>query len=206
MIQRILSVLYLIFFIVLSGYSAFFDPKPSPEPLWSDIAGSVFVVAGMVCMLLYILKIRPQRWVPLFKIIPIAMVATCGLSTYFQIRVDRSAPLVIVEAFITGSIILFPAWYMCFRFGYLKTLQDTSLRVFKWGGLSLFGLIFFTLLTVVTDHSPPAAHVALFIVKIIFFIIMVTLLYEQSKEWTTAGDNKHIPFQKSRSTSRTRKW
>lgn len=156
-------------------------------------------------MLLYILKIRPQRWSRLFKIVPFTIMVTFGLSTYFQIRENQLKIQNINELTILGSIILFPALYMCFRFGYLKTLHDTSLIVFKWTGLCLFGIIFLVLITLVNDHSPPSAHILLFIAKIILFVIMVISLYRQSKMWTETNDN-YIPFQKSHSTSRTRKW
>ena len=126
--KRILTIGYLILYlgIIVAATS---DNLARGYPHWFTALGIVCRSGAAVCILLYIMRHRPRAPAFAWKLVPIVLIAfdvfACYYDTYVSFDPDETALLNLVAATI-GVIILFPSWYLCFRFGYLKRMEKPS--------------------------------------------------------------------------------
>ena len=123
--KRILSILYLLLYlgIIVAATS---DNLAQGYPQWFTALDLIVRSGAALCILLYIIRHRPEMLRSLWKLFPIALVLFEMLAWYYDIFVSADpddTTILITIATIVGSIVIFPSWYMCFRFGYLKEIK-----------------------------------------------------------------------------------
>lgn len=87
------------------------------------ISGVVFPGLAAISMLFYVFSYKPNFCAWFWKIVPITLVAYYALSWYFDFILYREpdyTPVIIVMATILGSLMLLPAVYLTFKFGYTE--------------------------------------------------------------------------------------
>ncbi|MCP6720508.1 MAG: hypothetical protein KJI72_04295 [Patescibacteria group bacterium] len=126
--KRILSILYLLLYLVINA-AAMSDNSAPEFPLWFAALDLIIRSTTAVCILLYIIRYRPEKLRALWKLFPIALVLFELFAWYYELFVyadPSDTPLLITVVTIIVSIFIFPSWYMCFRFGYLKEVRRNS--------------------------------------------------------------------------------
>ena len=126
--RRILTTLYLLLYlgVIVAATS---DNLAQGYPYWFTALDIVCRSGAAACILLYILHVRPPSLAPLWKLVPIVLVTFDGFSWYYDTYVsfDPDETLMLnVLATTIWVIILSPSWYLCFRFGYRKSVESIS--------------------------------------------------------------------------------
>ena len=125
--KRIFSILYLIFYLVIIvGTTS--NNLAQGYPKWFNALDIVFRNGAAICILLYIIRCRPEALRVLWKLFPIALILFDMFSYYdFFVSIEPyETPLRLIQATIIGVIVIAPSWYLCLRFGYLKQIRKNS--------------------------------------------------------------------------------
>jgi len=122
--MRILTKIYLVFYVIIFGQSIFTPATGTPS--WFIILEMINFVSAVTCMTLYILEKRPKEYIWLFKIIPFTMIVMDLLSILNGLSDYKFSGGILLLCLIMVSIFAFPSWYICFRFGYLKKFGKGS--------------------------------------------------------------------------------
>lgn len=209
MIQRVLTILYLIFYITISGLSVF-DTSPTADPLWLRIVEGLSSGVAVICILLYLTHTRPNSLRVLFKIIPIAIVLVDLFSNSYALLSPAPShypawfPIFIT---ILLALTLFPSWYICFRFGYLDEFKNTDPQTFKKLATYAWWYVLITLFIPVLFGNPMQQKIAVDVARVMGSISLVVVLYQRRKARTKTNDaGSLITSQKLRTTPRVRKW
>jgi len=124
--KHLLVFIYLGFFITIAVVSTHSDAARE-YPLWFVISGVVFPALGSISILLYGLNYHPKRFVAVWKVIPFALLGYYVLSFYLGIFVfgelDDVSSMSAVGIVSVAVILLLPAFYLSFRFGYLNSKE-----------------------------------------------------------------------------------
>ena len=131
--KRILSILYLLLYLGIIVVATS-DNLAQGYPQWFTALDLIVRSSAAVCILLYIIRHRPETLRSLWKLFPIALILFEAFAWYYDICVlaDLDDTLLLITfATIIGSIVIFPSWYMCFRFGYLKQIRRNSDNTYK---------------------------------------------------------------------------
>lgn len=119
-LSLILYVLSLGF--IFSSFSAQLDRR------WVFDSEIVLHCAAIICIVFYIFYFRPQSLIILFKAIPVLLVIVdvAWWSRYSSMFKDGSIVLIIpiFIMFIFFCLTTAPAWYLCFRFAYIKDVRQ----------------------------------------------------------------------------------
>lgn len=123
---HVLAIFYFVLYVILTAFSIYSDTSHH-HPIW--LSSLEIICRGMAafCMLLYILRFRPKTLSILWKSVPIAIFAFDLFYFYYELFISSSSQesLFDLTGIITiGLIILFPSWFLCFRFGYLKEINN----------------------------------------------------------------------------------
>lgn len=121
--KGVLSICYLVFFVIITAISTLDDLQTNGYPLWMTISGVVVPVAGAVSMLFYTFSYKPELCSWLWKIVPFTLVAYYLVEWYFDFVLypePYDSPQLIVAATFAGSLVLLPLLYSSFKFGYSK--------------------------------------------------------------------------------------
>lgn len=147
--RRVLTILYLIFYVVII-MAATYDDLSLGYPVWFIVIDITCRVVAALCILLYILRLRPTVLAFLWKMVPIVLVMFDMFGWYYDFSNSvgpRVTPLGLTVLTILWAIILFPSWYLCFRFGYRRQIHGVSTtpprKVLSTG---IFKRVFFCLL------------------------------------------------------------
>ncbi len=192
MLQRILTILYLIFYIGLSGYSIFHS-SPSAEPLWLRVFEGTASSAAIICIIFYLTKTRPNSLRPLFKIIPFTIIITDVFSNAYAIispAHSQDSVSLTVFAILLVVIMLFPSWYICFRFGYLDELKDTAPQTFKKLAIYMYCAICSAILIPLLVGNPLQQELALALARILGPITMLVVLFNRLKTYLKTKDTE----------------
>lgn len=116
-LSLILYILSLAF--IFSSFSTQFDRR------WVFDLELVLHCAAVICILFYIFNYRPHSLIVLFKALPILLVAVdiAWWSRYIGM-LDSRYVVLIVPMFIIFCLTTAPAWYLCFRFAYIKDIRQ----------------------------------------------------------------------------------
>ncbi len=126
--KRILSILYLLLYLGIIVV-AIPDNSARGYSLWFTALDIIIRSTAAVCILLYIIRYRPEKLRALWKLFPIALILFESFAWFYELFVSADpsdTPLLITVVTIVGLIFIFPSWYMCFRFGYLKEVRRNS--------------------------------------------------------------------------------
>ena len=126
--KQTLSAVYLFLYLGILLFSAL-NQTANEYPGWLTALDFSCRAGAVVCMMLYVIRLRPIFLSPLWKLVPIVLVMCDGFSWYYDFIVFADPEYKIPEILIAtclGIIILFPSWYLCFRFGYLKKIDGAS--------------------------------------------------------------------------------
>lgn len=119
--NRALIIIYLIFFIGFIVPVGTSDDIKQGYPLWITISGVIVPVLGALSILLYALSFEPKRCAWFWKIVPILLVVYYAIAWWFDFILykepDNNITLIAVATFV-GLLLLCPAFYFSFKFGY----------------------------------------------------------------------------------------
>ena len=119
--KKVLSICYLIFFVVISVVSVRNDFQAVGYPIWMIISEVVIVPLGFASMLLYTFSYKPEFCTWAWKIIPFMLVVYYLSEWYFDFVVYKKpdySPEAIGMVTFVGSLLLLPLLYSSFKFGY----------------------------------------------------------------------------------------
>lgn len=126
--EKIIIFFYFFFYIFLT-YRVYISNLLQGHPSWFtslDMLSHVYVIFVLV---LYLTRRRPASLKLLFKISPFLIVLWNGFAWYYEIYPlisERSFTDGILLPTFLGLLMITPAWYFCFRFGFRKTIEDPS--------------------------------------------------------------------------------
>lgn len=156
--KRILTFCYLIFFVaVLFPFVPSSYPEPD-SPLWLVTLGIFSFGLAAISIFLHGLSYRPKSFTWLWKIIPFLLIAFFVLSWYwgFILYPKPEHPLSeTVLATLLGVVVLFPAFYLSFKFGYSNIISSNKPNL-KFSFKSI-AVIFIVIILCVVSHFTPNA-------------------------------------------------
>jgi len=120
----IFTIIYLVIYLILNILSIHLDISQK-EPIWFLLLNVICSGTAALCIFLYILRFRPKALSVLWKTLPFLIVAFNLFSFYYELFVSSSQESMfdIAAIFIIVLIVIFPSWFLCFRFGYLKEID-----------------------------------------------------------------------------------
>lgn len=124
----IIIILFLIIYILSLTFDFFnFNTQPDRHLIF-DVKTVLHCVA-IICMISYIFYYRPRPYIVLFKAIPILLVIVdiawwSRYSNLFEGASEKGSITAIVVFLVGFCITTLPAWYLCFRFAYLKDIKQ----------------------------------------------------------------------------------
>lgn len=201
---RIITVIYLLLYVGLLGVDVF---GTSTDPLWMIVLECICRVSAIACISLYILNIRPQAFMFLFRVVPVALVSFDILSWYYALFVEPQTSFsmwVIVSGTIGLSIFLFPSWYMCVRFGYLTELKTTSPQFLKRIAIVGWSTIFVLLFVVIFFGNHRAQQLSLDVARVMGSISLLAAIYRRRAK--VKNQTSEVRLAARKSSSSTRKW
>jgi hypothetical protein len=156
--KRILTFCYLVFFtIVLIPFvpSSYSEPV---SPLWLVTLGTFSFSLVAISIFLYGLSYRPKSCAWLWKIIPFMLIAFVALSWYWEFILYPEPEYPLSEtilATLLGLVVLSPAFYLSFKFGYSNTISSNKPNL-KFS-LKSIAVISIVIILCVTTHFIPNA-------------------------------------------------
>jgi len=121
--EKVLSICYLVFFVVISVVSVRNDFQADGYPMWMVISEVVIVPLGFASMLLYTFSFKPEFCTWVWKIVPLLLVGYYVAEWYFDFIIFRepgSTSQFVEAVTVVGLFLLFPLFYSSFKFGYSK--------------------------------------------------------------------------------------
>lgn len=121
--KKVLSICYIIFFVVISVVSVRNDFQIDGYPVWMIISEVVIVPLGLVSMLLYTFSCKPRFCTWAWNIVPFMLVVYYLAEWYFDFIIFKKpgdTPQFVGAVTVLGLFLLFPLFYSSFKFGYSK--------------------------------------------------------------------------------------
>jgi len=119
--NRVFIICYLVFFagfVIPLGTSSDLEEGYPP---WMTISGVIIPSLGAISILLYALSYQRKRCAWLWKIVPFMLVAYYAFSWYFDFALYSKPddhPLLVTITTVICLLLLYPAFYFSFKFGY----------------------------------------------------------------------------------------
>jgi len=119
--NRVWIIIYLLFFIGFIVPIGTLNDLKEGYPLWFTISGVIIPVLGGLSILLYALSFEPKCCAWFWKVVPILLVAFYVMAWWFAFFLYKKPYdniTLISVATVVSLILLFPAFYLSFKFGY----------------------------------------------------------------------------------------
>lgn len=124
--KRVLSIFYLIFFVVITVQSTLDHLQIKGYPFWMTVSELTLPALGAVSMLLHTFSYKPKPYAWAWKIVPFMLVSYYMLDWYFDLVVFKQpddTPRFFWMATVLGFLLLVPLLYSSFKFGYSKDYE-----------------------------------------------------------------------------------